>query len=67
MIVGVLITVMIGMVVGVNLIPSIAAAINSVKNTPDVPSGLTGLLDVLLFVFVAIILLSAVAWIGGQG
>jgi len=66
MIVAVLITIMIAMVVGVNLVPSIIAAIQSAKQTDGMPAGLSGLLDVLSYVFVAVILLTAVSWIGGQ-
>ena len=62
MLVGVLITVMIGIVVGANLVPSIVDAVNTAKNYPNVPSGLGGLLDVLSYVFVAIILLAAVSY-----
>lgn len=36
------------------------------NGTATVPAGLSGLLDVLVYVFVAVILLGAVAWIGGQ-
>ncbi len=66
MIVAVLITIMIAMVVGVNLVPSIIAAIQEAKGTEGMPTGLSGLLDVLSYVFVAVILLTAVSWIGGQ-
>ena len=52
---------------GVSLVPTIVSAINTAKNTPNAPTGLSGLLDVLAYVFVAVILLGAVAWIGGQG
>jgi len=58
---------MISIVVGVSLVPTIISAINTAKSTAGMPTGLSGLLDVLSYVFVAIILLSAVAWIGGQG
>jgi len=58
---------MISIVVGVSLVPTIVSAINTAKSTAGIPTGLSGLLDVLSYVFVAIILLSAVAWIGGQG
>jgi len=58
---------MISIVVGVSLVPTIITAVNTAKSTAGLPAGLSGLLDVLSYVFVAIILLSAVAWIGGQG
>lgn len=67
MLVGVLISIMISIVVGVSLVPTIVSAINTAKATPNAPTGLSGLLDVLAYVFVAVILLGAVAWIGGQG
>jgi len=70
MLVGVLISIMISIVVGVSLVPTIVSSINTSKitiaATPNAPTGLTGLLDVLSYVFVAVILLGAVAWIGGQ-
>jgi len=66
MLVGVLISIMISIVVGVSLVPTIVDSINTAKNTPNAPAGLSGLLDVLAYVFVAVILLGAVAWIGGQ-
>ena len=65
MLVGVLVSIMISIVVGVSLVPSIIESINTAKNTPNIPTGLSGLLDVLSYVFVAVILLGAVAWIGG--
>jgi len=67
MLVGVLISIMISIVVGVNLVPSIVEAVNTAKNTPNAATGLGGMLDVLEYVYVAVILLGAVAWIGGQG
>ena len=70
MLVGVLISIMISIVVGVSLVPTIVSSINTAKvtltETPNAPTGLSGLLDVLSYVFVAVILLGAVAWIGGQ-
>ena len=61
MLVGVLISIMISIVVGVSLIPTIVDSINTAKNTANAPTGLSGLLDVLSYVFVAVILLGAVA------
>jgi len=62
---------MISIVVGVSLVPTIVESINTSVATIDASThtitGLTGLLDVLAYVFVAVILLGAVAWIGGQG
>jgi len=66
MLVGVLISIMISIVVGVSLVPTIVSSINTAKATPNAPTGMSGLLDVLVYVFIAVILLGAVAWIGGQ-
>jgi len=67
MLVGVLISIMISIVVGVSLVPTIVSSINTARTTiaatPNAPTGLAGLLDVLSYVFVAVILLGAVAWI----
>ena len=61
MLVGVLISIMISIVVGVSLVPTIVASINTARvtiaATPNAPTGLAGLLDVLSYVFVAVILL----------
>ena len=54
MLVGVLISIMISIVVGVSLIPTIVDSINTAKNTANAPAGLSGLLDVLAYVFVAV-------------
>ena len=69
MLVGVLISIMISIVVGVNLVPTIVDAINTASQDAVVQSemaGLEGLLETLAYVYVAVILLGAVAWIGGQ-
>ena len=63
MLVAVLIGIMISMVVGVSLIPTIVDTIDALPTTLD--SGLASLIDVLPYIFVAVILLGAVAWIGG--
>jgi len=63
--VAVLIGIMISIVVGVSLIPTILTTIDALPT--DTPSGLDALVDVLPYVFVAVILLGAVAWIGGGG
>ena len=55
---------MISIVVGVSLIPTILTTIDALPT--DTPSGLSALVDVLPYVFVAVILLGAVAWIGGS-
>lgn len=54
MLVGVLISIMISIVVGVSLIPTIVDSVNTAKNTANAPTGLSGLLDVLSYVFVAV-------------
>jgi len=69
MLVGVLISIMISIVVGVNLLPTIVASIETVKEQTDAIEGfegLGGLMTVLAYVYIAVILLGAVAWIGGQ-
>ena len=63
MLVAVLIGIMISIVVGVSLIPTILTTINALPT--DTPEGLVALVNVLPYVFVAVILLGAVAWIGG--
>ena len=63
MVVAVLIGIMISIVVGVSLIPAILTTINALPT--DAPDGLVALVNVLPYVFVAVILLGAVAWIGG--
>ena len=77
MLVAVLIGIMISIVVGVSLIPTIQATLAAAKEPyltaggsswiSGAPVGLFSLIDVLPYVFVAVILLGAVAWIGGQG
>ena len=69
MLVGVLISIMISIVVGVNLVPTIITSINTASaqaNAITGFSGLSGLMQVLAYVYIAVILLGAVAWIGGQ-
>lgn len=59
MLVAVLIGIMISIVVGVSLIPTILTTIDALPtNTPD---GLVALVNVLPYVFVAVILLGAVS------
>jgi len=70
--VAVLIGIMISIVVGVSLVPVIlqSTAVGT-STTPGpmygVDAGLAALVGVLPYIFVAVILLGAVAWIGGQG
>ena len=54
MLVGVLISIMISIVVGVSLVPTIISSVNTAKNTANAPTGLSGLLDTLTYVFVAV-------------
>ena len=63
MLVAVLIGIMISIVVGVSLVPVILEVTTAITSPP----GLAALIGVLPYVFVAVILLGAVAWIGGQG
>jgi len=63
MLVAVLIGIMISIVVGVSLVPVILETTAEITS----PTGLAALVGVLPYVFVAVILLGAVAWIGGQG
>ena len=58
MLVAVLIGIMISIVVGVSLIPTILTTINALPT--DTPDGLVALVNVLPYVFVAVILLGAV-------
>ena len=79
MLVAVLIGIMISIVVGVALVPVIisstagimysnmATFTTGVYPTVAIAAGLQSLVSVLPYVFVAVILLGAVAWIGGQG
>lgn len=68
--VAVLIGIMISIVVGVSLVPTILTATAASATTDPLygaPDGIISLVGVLPYVFVAVILLGAVAWIGGQG
>ena len=73
MLVAVLIGIMISIVVGVSLVPVIVSTTSNVTyttvsgGTTTAPTGLQALVTVLPYIFVAVILLGAVAWIGGQG
>jgi len=61
-----MITIMLSIVVGLSLLPTVVTSANTAKNTAGIPTGLGGMIDVISYVFVAIILMGAVAWIGGQ-
>lgn len=69
MLVGVLISIMISIVVGVNLLPTIVTSIDTARTQAEAIEGfegIGGLMTVLAYVYIAVILLGAVAWIGGQ-
>lgn len=79
MLVAVLIGIMISIVVGVSLVPVIVSSTTNIVYTDmsvfttgvyltvALGTGLAALVSVLPYIFVAVILLGAVAWIGGQG
>lgn len=69
MLVGTLIAIMIVIVVGVNLIPTITNSITdaTAEGIVEEGSAIAGIMDVLPYIFVAIILLGAVAFIGFNG
>ena len=68
MLVAVLVGVMISIVVGVNLIPMLMETIEeATEDSEDLPAGASALLDILPIVFVVVVILGAVAWIGGSG
>lgn len=79
MLVAVLIGIMISIVVGVSLVPVIVSSTTNIVYTDmgafttgiyytqALGAGLASLVSVLPYIFVAVILLGAVAWIGGQG
>ena len=66
MMVAVLVGIMIAVVVGVSLIPAITSTIANLPS--DTPAGLTALINILPYLFVAVILLGAVSWVArGMG
>jgi hypothetical protein len=67
MLVGALIAIMIAIVVGVNLIPMTLEAVEqqAEASKEPLPESVSGLMDILVYVYVAVIILGAVAWIGG--
>ena len=66
MMVAVLVGIMIAVVVGISLIPAITSTIANLPS--DTPAGLTALINVLPYLFVAVILLGAVSWVArGMG
>lgn len=65
MVIGVVIAIMIAIVVGVNLIPIITGVVENA--TEGASTTVSSLIGILPYIFVAVILLGAVAWIGGIG
>jgi len=66
MVVAVLIGIMISVVVGVSLIPMLTETVEeATKDSEDLPEAASALLNILPIVFVVVLLLGAVAWIGG--
>jgi hypothetical protein len=66
MLVAVLIGIMIAIVVGVSLIPTIVGTISSVSDNLTNFPAVGAMLGVLPIVFMAVILLAAVAWLGSS-
>lgn len=65
--VAVLIGVMMAIVVGVNLIPAITGSIAEVtEEATGEATAVTALVGVLPYIFVAVIIIGAVAWLGGS-
>lgn len=67
-----LIGVMIAIVVGVSLMPVITSIISEVETTAEasgqpLSSGMSAMLDILPIIFATVVVLGAVAWIGGNG
>ena len=68
MVIAVLIGVMISIVVGVSLIPMLTESLNeATKDSEDVPEAVSALTSILPIVFAVVVILGAVAWIGGSG
>jgi len=68
MVIAVLIGVMISIVVGVSLIPMITSSLEEIVPEGEEPSSaLSALVKILPIIFVTVVLLGAVAWIGGRG
>lgn len=72
MIIAALIGIMIAIIVGVNLLPTITGSIKQVTEQAaaeeaPITGAMATLLDVLPIVFVAMLLLGAVSWLGSRG
>ena len=65
MMVATLIGIMISIIVGVALIPTMLESVEGAEE--DLGSGASALVGVLPYIFVAVILLGAIAWIGAVG
>lgn len=66
MLVGVLISVMIAIVVGVNLIPTIIGVTTNLTEEAGEGTAVSTLMGILPYIFVAVILIGVVAWLGGS-
>ena len=62
--VGVLIGIVIALVVGVSLIPIVVDQVNTLGG--DTPSAVTNLADLLPIIFIAVIIIGAVGFLGRQ-
>lgn len=68
MVIAALIGIMVSIVVGISLIPMIMETMEeATKDSEDVPTAASALLNILPIVFVVVLILGAVAWIGGSG
>jgi len=67
MLVGALIAIVVAIVVGVNLIPWTTGQVETATNLTGEESENPGrLVDVLIYIYIAVILIGAVAWIGAS-
>jgi hypothetical protein len=66
MLVATLIGIMIAIVVGVNLLPLITETISNVTAEGDLSPAVSSLMNVLPYIFVAVIIIGAVAWMVGS-
>jgi len=68
MVVAILITVMISIVVGINLIPLVNQKAIDITTGGEIPEGsaMLKLLDILPYIFIVVVILGAIAWIRGE-
>lgn len=64
MLIAVLVGIMVAVVVGVNLLPKIVETIDAIPEE-DISTETSALLDILPIILVVVVLLGAIAWIGG--